>query len=275
MMNLFYAHAKWVRASVAALVVFLIGAGTANAAAPAQAGGGNIFDNLIFVVIGGILLALFASLAGGAVIAALAVLGSRFFRRNLPTDEEMAQFKTELTATGDTPQRKIKVGPTSEPFLLSAVAFVVCFILFSVVVNSTPTPIFGEEVEGGTEPGAPAAPALPIEGDLANITDGLPEGNPANGEKLFTSAGCIGCHSQKKDERMVGPSFYNLWDIAATRVPGLSSKEYLYQSIVDPNKYVVDTFQPNIMQQNYAALLSPQQMADILAWIEERHSNEP
>lgn len=275
MMNLFHAHATLVRASAAALAVLLISASTAYAAAPAQAEGGNIFDNLIFVVIGGILLALFASLAGGAVIAALAVLGSRFFRRNLPTDEEMAQFKTELTAAGDTPRRKFKVGPTSEPFLLSAVAFVVCFILFSVVVNSTPTPIFGEEVESGTESGAPAAQALPIEGDLANITDGLPEGNPANGEKLFTSSGCIGCHSQKKDERMVGPTFYNLWDTAATRVPGLSAKEYLYQSIVDPNKYVVDTFQPNIMQQNYAALLSPQQMADILAWIEERHSNEP
>jgi cytochrome c551/c552 len=272
MMNLFHAHTKWVRASLAAVAALLIGAGTAYAAAPAQAEGGNIFDNLIFVVIGGILLALFASLAGGAVIAALAVLGSRFFRRNLPTDEEMTQFKTELTAGGDTPRWKIKVGPTSEPFLISAVAFVVCFILFSVVVNATPTPTFGEEVEGET---APAAPALPKEGDLANITDGLPEGNAANGEKLFISSGCIGCHSQKKDERMVGPSFYNLWDVAATRVPGLSSKEYLYQSIVDPNKYVVDTYQPNIMQQNYAALLSPQQMADILAWIEERHSNEP
>jgi cytochrome c551/c552 len=155
--------------------------------------------------------------------------------------------------------------------VLTGIAFVVFFIITSAIVSATPTPIYGEEVEAEPTPAA----GLPKEGDLANITDGLPEGNAESGERLFTSSGCVGCHSQKKDERMVGPSFYNLWDTAATRVPGLSSKEYLYQSIVDPNKFVVDTFQPNLMQQNYAAQLSPQQMADILAWIEERHSNEP
>lgn len=269
MTNLF--RANWIRASLTALAVLLVSAGTAYAAAPAQAEGGSIFDNLIFVVIGGVLLALLASLAGGVVIAALAVFGSRFFRRNLPTDEEMAQFKAELTASGDKRRRQIKVGPTIEPFVLTGIAFVVFFIITSAIVSATPTPIYGEEVAAEPTPAA----GLPKEGDLASISDGLPEGNAESGAKLFVSSGCVGCHSQKKDERMVGPSFHDLWDTAATRVPGLSSKEYLYQSIVDPNKFVVDTFQPNLMQQNYASQLSPQQMADILAWIEEQHSNEP
>jgi cytochrome c2 len=265
----------WIRTSLAAtaLAAFMICAGTAFASPLTQAEGGSIFDNLVFVVIGGTLLALFASLAGGTVIAALAIFGSRFFRRNLPTDEEMAQLKTTLTATGAARRKPIKIGPVAEPFVLGGVGFIIFLIVTSAVVNATPVPIYGEEV--ASEPSPAAAAALPKEGDLASITDGLPEGDAEQGSKLFVSSGCSGCHSQKKDERLVGPSFYDLWDTAATRVPGLSAKEYLYQSIVDPNKFVVPTFQPNVMQQNYAALLSPQQMADILAWIEERHSNEP
>lgn len=55
----------------------------------------------------------------------------------------------------------------------------------------------------------------------------------------------------------------------------MSAREYLYQSIVDPNAYIVEGYQAGLMQQNYAAILSPQQMADILAWIETRHKDEP
>lgn len=235
----------------------------------------SIFDNFLFVVVGGVLLALAASLVGGALIAALANFGSRFFRRNLPTDEEMTQLKAEFNKPGRAMARP-KIGPVAEPFVISIVGFILFFIVSSAALGAMAVPVPGVDAaaEAPLTDAAPAA-SLPKEGDFASITDGLPEGNPERGEQLFTSEGCIGCHSQQKDVRMVGPTFYNLWDTAATRVPGLTAKEYLYQSIVDPNAYVVDTYQPNLMQQNYAALLSPQQMADILAWIEERHSNEP
>ncbi|HQX75987.1 MAG TPA: hypothetical protein PL074_06720, partial [Thermoflexales bacterium] len=55
---------------------------------------------------------------------------------------------------------------------------------------------------------------------------------------------------------------------AATRESNVGAKEYLYESIVNPNKFVVDKFQPNLMTQTFAKTLSPQQMADILAWME-------
>lgn len=263
---------------VAAVAAALVAARTAAASSPAQTstGGSAVFDNLIFIVIGGVMMALLASVAGGVVIAVLASGVSRFFRRNLPTDEEMAELRAEIVATDERkPRKPIKIGPAAEPFVYSAIGFIVFFIIFSFALSLTPPPVRGEAAESAAEEAPAAAAALPKEGDLGSITDGLPKGDPENGARLFVSSGCSGCHSQKKDERLVGPSFYNLWDVAATRVPGLTAKEYLYQSIVDPNAYVVEGYQAGLMQQNYAALLSPQQMADILAWIEQRHSNEP
>ena len=102
----------------------------------------------------------------------------------------------------------------------------------------------------------------------------LPAGDAAKGEKLFTLSGCIGCHSQEKDKKLVGPSFYGLFTRAAERKPGYAAKAYLYESIVNPNEHVVEGFQPNLMQQTYAATLSQQDMADLLAWIEKTHAEK-
>ena len=67
-----------------------IATSTALAAAPQQTlPVSNVFDNLLLVVIGGALVALFAALASGTLIAVIAVGLSKFFRRNLPTDEEI------------------------------------------------------------------------------------------------------------------------------------------------------------------------------------------
>jgi mono/diheme cytochrome c family protein len=236
----------------------------------------SILDNFVFVVIGGVLLALLASVAGGVVIAVLASFGSRYLRRNLPTDEEMTQLKVEFNRPGRTLVLP-RIGPTLEPFVISIVGFLLFFIISSVALGIMARPVPGMDSAAGvpfTGTEAPAA-SLPKSGDLVEITASLPPGRAAEGEKLFTSSGCVGCHSQLRGERLVGPTFYNLWTTSATRVPGLGAKEYLYQSIVDPNAHVVESFQPNVMQQNFATLLSPQQMADLLAWIEEQHSNEP
>lgn len=235
----------------------------------------SISDNFLLVVVVGVLLALAASLAGGALIAALASFGSRFFRRNLPTDEEMTQLRAEINKPGRAWKRP-KIGPVAEPFVISVVGFILFFIVSSAALGAMAVPVPGVDsaAEAPLTDATPAA-SLPKEGDFASITASLPEGNADRGQQLFSAEGCVGCHSQEKDVRMVGPTFYNLWDTAATRVPGLGAKEYLYQSIVDPNAHVVDTYQPGLMQQNYASLLSPQDMADILAWIEERHSNQP
>ncbi len=265
-------HSLWLRAGVLAFASLMLATGTAFAAAPDQVENG-IFDQLIFVVIGGVLLALLAALAGGALIAVLASFGSRFFRRNLPTDEEMTVLRAEFKPAANKPRKSFKITARSEPILLGLGVFVASFVLVNLFLAATPPPVQGSEGEGA-EPVAPAA-ALPKEGDFTQIVNELPAGNPDNGMTLYNTKGCVGCHSLEKDARLVGPSFYNVYDIAKTRMPEYGPKEYLYDSIVNPNDYIVETYQANLMTQTYAQQFTPQEMADMLAWFESEHQGQP
>lgn len=114
----------------------------------------------------------------------------------------------------------------------------------------------------------PKAAGLPATGDISKIVAALPKGDANNGKTLFTTLGCQACHSLEKDMTLVGPSYYGVFTAAATRVPGMGAKEYIYESIVNPNKFVVSKFQPNLMTQTYAQTMTPQEAADILAWME-------
>ena len=99
-------------------------------------------------------------------------------------------------------------------------------------------------------------------------------GDAANGERLFTAAtigannapGCITCHSLEPDVVIVGPSQYGLETRAETRVPGMSAEEYIRQSIVDHNAYIVEGFTEGVMYQNYGQDLTEDQINDLLAY---------
>lgn len=111
-------------------------------------------------------------------------------------------------------------------------------------------------------------------GNTAGEGEAAPIGDAANGEKLFTSAtigtnnapGCITCHSLEPDVVIVGPSQAGLEVRAETRVPGLSAEEYIRQSIVEPNAYIVEGFTPDVMYQNYATDLTQDQINDLIAY---------
>jgi len=101
-----------------------------------------------------------------------------------------------------------------------------------------------------------------------------PVGDAANGEALFTHAtigenhapGCITCHSLEPDVVVVGPSQAGLATRAETRVPGLTAEEYIRESIINPNAYVVEGFAEGVMYQNYATDLTAEQIDDIVAY---------
>lgn len=266
----------WLRAAVLTFAALMLGTGTAFAAAPNQAES-NIFENTILIVLAGALLALLAALAGGALIAVLATFGSRFFRRNLPTDEEMASLRAEYTTDKRKPRTSFKLTSRNEPILLAFGVFAISFVLINIFLAATPPPVQGSErgEAGEAADQQPPAAALPKEGNFTEIVAGLPPGNADEGLKLYNSLGCVGCHSLEKDVRMVGPSFYNVYDTAKTRMPDMGPKEYLYDSIVNPNDHVVETYQPNLMPQTFAQQMTPQQMADMLAWFERDHQGQP
>lgn len=108
----------------------------------------------------------------------------------------------------------------------------------------------------------------------ATASEPTPVGNAANGETLFTQStigannapGCITCHSLEPDVVIVGPSQAGLATRAATRVQGQTAEEYIRNSIMDPNAYVVDGFTPGVMYQHYATDLTPDQINDIIAY---------
>ncbi len=84
------------------------------------------------------------------------------------------------------------------------------------------------------------------------------------GRQLFVSNGCGACHTiSGLSDGEVGPPLTRIGSIAGTRREGLSADDYIRQSILDPNEFVVEGFQPNIMPQNFGEKLSEEEL-DIL-----------
>ncbi len=100
------------------------------------------------------------------------------------------------------------------------------------------------------------------------VVNALPPGNADAGARLFESRGCTGCHSLAAGQSKVGPPAQGMWARAATRKPTLSTREYLYESIVAPNAFVAPGFPATVMPGNYGTSLSSQQIADMLAYME-------
>jgi cytochrome c2 len=98
-------------------------------------------------------------------------------------------------------------------------------------------------------------------------------GDPAAGEALFhqttigSAPGCMVCHSTQPEKVIVGPSLAGIADRADRRVSGQTAKEYLRNSILDPNRYVVDKFSPGLMYQKYADVLTDKQINDLIAYL--------
>ncbi|MCB9111909.1 MAG: 4Fe-4S dicluster domain-containing protein [Anaerolineales bacterium] len=97
--------------------------------------------------------------------------------------------------------------------------------------------------------------------------------DPKAGERIYNetasgvNAGCRICHSLQKDERIIGPSFYGIADRAGNRVPGLTAEEYLHQSIVEPNAFVVPGYPSGQMIQNFGDILTEEQIEDLIAFL--------
>lgn len=264
------------RFSFAALAVlsFLATPSLSFASSPLQSGGPGLLDDptMLLAIIVGAILVLVVGL--GVVIALIAALVTRFFGKNAPPADKWAAFNAReaavIEAERKRERRPVRVSPTLEPFVISVGGFLVVFALASVFVT-VPEPK-GEANNAGATPAA--ASGLPTTGDFTKIVSELPAGKADNGVKLFTSQGCSACHGLQKDQRLVGPSFYDLWGHAGTRKPGMGPKEYLYESIVNPNAHVVEGFQSGLMPPTFSKTLKPQDMADLLAYIERDHSGK-
>jgi len=125
---------------------------------------------------------------------------------------------------------------------------------------------------GGAATPAPTGPAVG-----ADITLALPAGDAVRGKTLAEAVlGCAGCHvlaavgpkwPAEGGEPGIGARAETRFQASGYTGKATSAEQYLFESTVLPNAYVVDGFQPNIMPQNLAERLSAQDTADLIAYM--------
>ncbi len=94
------------------------------------------------------------------------------------------------------------------------------------------------------------------------------QGNPKHGQQIFTGVGtCTTCHDVAQGIQIVGPSLKGVATRAGTRKPGMSASDYLHESIMKPNAFVVPNFVAGIMPQNFAQTLSAKDIDDVVAYL--------
>ncbi|MBZ0279216.1 MAG: c-type cytochrome [Anaerolineae bacterium] len=98
----------------------------------------------------------------------------------------------------------------------------------------------------------------------------LMPGDAERGTALFTQSvngapSCSMCHSLD-ESTLVGPGLKGYAVRAAAHAGESTVEEYTHISIVQPNAYLVNGF-GNIMFAQYKQLLSPQEIADLVAYL--------
>jgi hypothetical protein len=87
---------------------------------------------------------------------------------------------------------------------------------------------------------------------------------PSEGQILFGQYGCMRCHGTPSGP---GPLFIGMGKRAETRRPGYSAAAYLYESIVDPNAFVVPNFPGGLMPQNLKQQIPAANVDKIVAYL--------
>jgi mono/diheme cytochrome c family protein len=94
-----------------------------------------------------------------------------------------------------------------------------------------------------------------------------------SGEELFQQAtigslaGCKTCHSLEPGVVIIGPSIAGIGSQAEARIAGVSAEDYLRQSILDPNAYLVEGFPANIMPNTYHSQLTEEQIEALVTYM--------
>jgi len=108
-----------------------------------------------------------------------------------------------------------------------------------------------------------------------DVTVLLPIGRPERGRSVFQTYGCMACHGDPSEpgSARIGPHLGRIGAQAGKRAPDTSSSQYIYQSILDPNRFIAPTCaggrpctEPSAMPE-YGALLSWQEMADLVMYL--------
>ncbi len=108
---------------------------------------------------------------------------------------------------------------------------------------------------------------------LAACGGGGGDGNTAAGEKLFNEKligvqpGCVTCHSLEPGVVIVGPSLATIGADAGSRVDGKSAEQYIRQSIMETDAFVVEGFIAGTMPAALSDEMSEAQINNLVAYL--------
>jgi mono/diheme cytochrome c family protein len=141
-----------------------------------------------------------------------------------------------------------------------------------IIAMLTAVEVFGEShhVEAAAESGATETQPAPAESTPTETapteTSGGPAGDPAAGKQIFTATAqppCASCHTlaEANASGTVGPDLDQV----------LKGKDaaFIHESIVDPDAEVASGFTAGVMPSVYADQLDDQQLADLVAFLEQ------
>ncbi len=139
--------------------------------------------------------------------------------------------------------------------------------------------LYAEEANAVVAAEPTAAPVKFVELTPEQVTAGLPEefaaalaaADPSQGEGVALTSGCVGCHSVDPAVTMTGPTWYQVADHAANRIPGTSPANYLYTSITNPGAYVVPNYPYGVMPAIYAETIPVEDLANLVAFLLTQH----
>lgn len=99
--------------------------------------------------------------------------------------------------------------------------------------------------------------------------DTPPDPGRDDGRAVFNSraAGCTVCHSLERGDDGVGPTLYGVATVAADRLPGLDAENYLRQSILLPDQYVVDGWPAGQMLPIYRERLTDRDLEALITYL--------
>ena len=86
------------------------------------------------------------------------------------------------------------------------------------------------------------------------------------GQELFaervvgSNPGCVTCHSLQEGITIVGPSRYRV----VSPVAGMSNHDYVRESILDPDQYIVDGFSAGQMSSGWGDYLTEDQIESLV-----------
>ncbi len=109
----------------------------------------------------------------------------------------------------------------------------------------------------------PSAPAVAVSEETAG----------PDPEQLFFAMGCIDCHYLQDPadgialNNLIAPSLAHLHENAGVRVQGQDAASYIYTSIVDPNAYVVEGYDADLMPLSYDEEMDEAEIRALVDWL--------